>query len=174
MTTRRRRSEATPVEQDAPASPEEYNSFISQIELQDIWLKKGRLESWRGAASLDDTSVEVDRSAHWEPASDGFHCFQRYTIEVQADSERVAEVDVTFELAFSSEQSMTNRIFLRFQEVNLPVNTWPYLRNYLADALCKMGWPPLTLPALKVGASGSQDSKPSRPPRRKRGTAQLS
>ena len=163
----RRRSERSPQTPDSSTSPEEYDSFISQIELQDIWLKKGRMESWRGVESLEKTSVEVEQEAYWEPASDGFHSFHRYTIGVQTERERLAELDVTFELAFSSEQTMTNGIFSIFQEVNLPVNTWPYLRNFLADALSRMGWPPLTLPTLKTGPTTLGEAPPSRPRRRR-------
>ena len=125
------------------------------------------MESWHDLGSLEQASVEVDREAYWESASDGFHAFHRYTIEVQSESERVAKVDATFELAFSSEQTMTDGIFAVFQEVNLPLNTWPYLRNFLADALSRMGWPPFTLPALKIGPTSSGDDSPARPPRRK-------
>ena len=46
---------------------------------------------------------------------------------------------------------MSEELFTVFQEVNLPVNTWPYLRSFLADGLGRMGWPPMTLPAFKTG-----------------------
>jgi len=35
---------------------------------------------------------------------------------------------------------------------NLPLNTWPYLREFLQNALTRAGWPVYTLPAFKPAA----------------------
>lgn len=55
---------------------------------------------------------------------------------------------------------MTEEIFSIFREVNLPVNTWPYLREFLASTFGRFGWEPIIIPAYKVGAKA--------PPRQRR------
>ena len=84
---------------------------------------------------------------------DGFVAFQAYDVTFKESDSEVAGISVTFGLEFKSEQAMTDELFVVFEEVNLPVNAWPYLRAFLSDALGRMGWPPLTLPAFKTGTA---------------------
>ena len=55
-------------------------------------------------------------------------------------------------------EPMTEGIFAVFQDVNLPVNTWPYLREFLAATTGRMNWITFTLPALKRGAGPGGDA----------------
>jgi hypothetical protein len=82
---------------------------------------------------------------------DGFVAFHAYDVAIKVTDSKVANISVTFGLEFISEQAMSEELFTVFQDVNLPVNTWPYLRSFLADGLGRMGWRPLTLPAFKTG-----------------------
>ena len=64
--------------------------------------------------------------------------------------------DKTLEaVEFESDMPMTDEIFEVFQERNLPVNTWPYLRAFVSDSVSRMGWPPVTMPAFKIGTGDS-------------------
>ena len=134
-----------------PIDPAIYNAFIGQIELTSIWLSSSSIENSAGPGSLGEASIDIGASARWESAEVGFVAFQAYDVTFKESDSEVAGISVTFGLEFKSEQAMTDELFTVFQDVNLPVNTWPYLRAFLADALGRMGWPPLTLPAFKTG-----------------------
>ena len=134
-----------------PIDPTTYNAFIGQIELSSIWLSSSSIENSGGARSPGHTRINIGASARWESVKDGFVAFHGYDVKIEATDAKVANISVTFGLEFSSEQSMSEELFAVFQDVNLPVNTWPYLRAFLADTLGRMGWPPLTLPAFKIG-----------------------
>src|SRR3712207_6224097 len=94
--------------------------------------------------------MEVESSATFTQGEDEFRVLQSYGLSVLAD-EPLAEIEVTFGLRFRSKQPMTEVFFEVFEEVNLPVNTWPYLREFVSSTLGRMGWQPITLPALKRG-----------------------
>ena len=135
-----------------PIDPAIYNAFIGQIELSSIWLSSSSIENPGGPGSPGEVSIDIAGSARWKSVEDGFVAFQTYDVSFKESDSEVAGISVTFGLEFKSEQAMTDELFAVFEEVNLPVNTWPYLRAFLADALGRIGWPPLTLPAFKTGA----------------------
>ena len=134
-----------------PIEPAIYSAFIAQIELSSIWLHSSSIDNLGGPGNPGNTSVEVVPSARWESAEDGFVAFHAYEVKIKVTDSKIASLSVTFALEFKSEQPMSEELFTVFQEVNLPVNTWPYLRSFLADGLGRMGWPPLTLPTFKTG-----------------------
>ncbi len=134
-----------------PIDPAIYGAFIGQIELASIWLSSSSVEN-PGAPDIPwEASIDIAANAHWESAEDGFVAFHAYDVKIEVTESKIAGISVTFGLGFKSEQAMSEELFTVFQDVNLPVNTWPYLRSYVADSLGRMGWPTLTLPAFKAG-----------------------
>ena len=138
-----------------PVDPTIYSAFIGQIELSSIWLHSSSIDNSGGPSNPGDASVEIVASARWESAEDGFVAFHAYDVTIKVTDSKVVSISVTFGLEFKSEQAMSEELFTVFQDVNLPVNTWPYLRSFLADGLGRMGWPPLTLPTFKTGIQSS-------------------
>jgi hypothetical protein len=63
-----------------------------------------------------------------------------------------------FEVRYSTAQRMTDEIFNEFGRRNLPLNTWPYFREFVHAALARTGWPVFVLPVYK--ASGAPLSPP--------------
>ncbi|MBL0171693.1 MAG: hypothetical protein IPP90_13395 [Gemmatimonadaceae bacterium] len=55
---------------------------------------------------------------------------------------------------------MTDAIFAEFERVNLPLNTWPYFREFLQSTLVRAGWPPFVLPAFKVAPTAARAAAP--------------
>ena len=71
-------------------TPERYNAFISQIELQGLWVVKATLANNVGAKRLDDPTLDIKTSPSYEAAPGGFkatadvydngyrgHCYRR-------------------------------------------------------------------------------------------------
>ncbi len=138
-----------------PIDPAIYNAFIGQIELSSIWLSYSLIENSGGPGNPGEASIGIAASARWESVVGGFVAFHAYDVKIEATDSKVANISVTFGLEFESEQAMSEELFTVFQDVNLPVNTWPYLRSFLADGLGRMGWPPLTLQVFKIGIQSS-------------------
>lgn len=131
---------------------EAYAEFIGQIELREIWLKSARVGNDCGPIPPDELTVVVDGDSRWEPLPRGFRAFQRYRIRLSGHSNaECAEIEVAFAADYDSDLSMTDETFETFKHHNLPLNTWPYLREFAATTVGRMGWRPITLPAFKVG-----------------------
>lgn len=154
----RRRTAATPPsggdpsqESAEPFDHERYASFIGQIRLQGIWLASAKILNRTGPAMPNNIAIRIDDDATWEAQDWGFRAFTNYHVRLTEGRKQLASVDATFAVDFASREPMSDSIFATFGEVNLPVNTWPYLREFLASSLSRMNWTPFTLPALKRG-----------------------
>jgi hypothetical protein len=147
-------------------SREDYATFIGQIELFSVWLHNAAIINHAGPREpepKENASVHIESDAKWEAVGDGFNAFHRYEVKISTDDEPSAEIAVEFGLHFHSHQAMTDVIFETFSDNNLPVNSWPYLREFLASSTGRMGWLPYTLPALKRGVPKQPAPKPSLP-----------
>ncbi len=133
-------------------SPKEYAEFIGQIELRNIWLVEATAKNHFGPHTPTQAVFRfASTDATWENASSGFRVKHCYELRIESEDEMLAEVDVTFGLEFESSQPITDDIFKIFKDVNLPVNTWPYLREFIATTTGRMGWAPFTAPTFKSG-----------------------
>jgi|SRR3972149_8106832 len=134
-------------------APERYNAFISQIDLRDVWIASARIANNVGPKHFEDPSLEIKSSTAHEVTPSGFKALQTYALSIRDGTTAVGEIEVTFAVEYSSKKKLTESLFSVFQELNLPLNTWPYLRAFVGDAFGRMGWVPLTLPAFKAGDS---------------------
>jgi len=152
--------------QTEQVAPAEYAKFIDQIELVDIWLRSATITNDQGPDSPSDASLALRNHAEYELSDgdfEGFDVAQTYEARFEKGERLLASVDVTFGLRFRSKQPMTDTIFRLFNEVNLPVNTWPYFREFLSATLGRMGWMPFTLPAIKRGTRRATRQRRSKP-----------
>jgi len=132
--------------------PKAYGAFIEQIELEDLWLQSAAIENRYGPNMPEPGRVSIDhRDSRWEPTDKGFRAFLGYQINILDDDQIYASVAITYGLEFASADPMSDEYFKVFSDRNLPINTWPFLREFFYTTLGRMGWVSLTLPTLKVG-----------------------
>lgn len=137
-------------------SPEEYAKFVNGIELLDVRLVNSEVNS--GAIRPDPSSLQlhvkygsnVVRLDGAEPFE-----FEAYpSLEVTArragTDERTGTVRVRLGLRYRSVLEPTDPYLEVFSKVNLQVNAWPYLREYVHQTITRFGWTPLVLPTLKT------------------------
>lgn len=147
---------STPSSEIRPGIPREvYAAFIGQIALVDIWLQEAKVINRYGPHSPKRAKFRFSSEVGWELQPDGFRAFDRAHVFIEGGETVYAELEVTFGLDFASEMLLTDELFAVFGEVNLPVNTWPYLREFVSTTMGRMGWRPFTLPALKRGTRSS-------------------
>ena len=139
-------------------SPQEYGAFIGQIELRSIWLKHAKVANLHGSQTPRQAIFHINSHADWETIGGGFRVMHVYEVRAEAKDGVLANLEVAFAVDFDSEQPMTDEIFEIFEDVNLPVNTWPFLREFVLTTTGRMGWMPFTLPVLKKGVTGRRRS----------------
>ncbi|MFA5550598.1 MAG: hypothetical protein WDA03_03175 [Trueperaceae bacterium] len=137
-------------------SPEEYAEFIQGIELVDVRLVNSDSNSsaYRPEAPELKLLVKYGSDIARVDSVEGyaFEAYPRLRVEAQkGDGDDLAgHVEVRFGLRYKSELEPTDGFLEIFTNVNLKVNAWPYLREYVHQTITRFGWTPLVLPVLKV------------------------
>jgi hypothetical protein len=129
----------------------DYNAFISGLELQQIRLGAAEIDAPRPPEQRRIVPVvQLDDAAY---TNDDGHISVRQTLRLdgtyEGESDATLRIRATYEVRYTANTPMTDAIFAEFRYRNLPVNVWPYFREYLQSTLCRVGWPVLTLPAFK-------------------------
>lgn len=138
-------------------SPAEYSAFIAQLELVSIWLRSFSFQNHIGASGPESAEVQIKEHSAWQPWDEGFDAFTNFSLDVRTTTQTVASGEVSFSLRFKSAEAMSEPLFTIFSRMNLPVNSWPYLREIVGSTFARMGWSPITLPLLKRGVKAKRD-----------------
>ncbi len=129
-----------------------YSEFIAGIELEHLWLAELEVHNHHGPTTPPAGNVRVEDDATWEARDGGFRIYHMYNVVFLAASDAetpLATLRATYGLEFSSGMPLTEELFTIFSTVNVPVNTWPYLRELVASTLGRFGWQPFALPTMK-------------------------
>jgi hypothetical protein len=132
-------------------SPAEYAAFIEGIKLERLWLVEAMIRNYAGPNTPTEALLRVGDDPDWCEIEGGFRAQSHYKVRVTANEESQAEIDVTFAVDFASPTPMTDDLFDLFGFVNLPLNTWPFLREFVHTTFGRMDWVPFALPAIKRG-----------------------
>jgi hypothetical protein len=133
----------------------DYNAFIAGLELVQIRLAAAHIDAPNPPERRPVAPVLNVDDATYRNGDDHFVVRQTlaFTGTYEGEDEPALRVRVTFEVRYTADERMTDPLFSEFRSRNLPVNTWPYLREYLQSTLGRTGWPVLTLPAYKTAPS---------------------
>jgi hypothetical protein len=141
----------TPKQPDFAQQLNEYRDFISQMGVGDICILSANMKRF-GSLSGPRPDVEVNYKdkAQYANQGSGFMAFHRYDVTVKDDKgkKRLALVSVTFAVYYVSKIPMTDQIFEKFCQLNLPLNTWPYFREFTHNSLARMNLPEVIAPAF--------------------------
>ncbi len=82
----------------------------------------------------------------------------------QKDQEIAVEVEAVFLLTYSISdlKGLSQTHYESFAQTNGVYNAWPYWREYLQNAITRMGLPVLTVPVFRIGSAPKKPPKSSR------------
>ncbi len=138
---------------------EQYRKFIHSLQLKDIFIEEASFKRF-----LKDE--EIPEKAHIEvvikPTKTEFNTLEDNYFEVKqnllcsfqfSDKEQkcLAQIKARYYLLYQSETPITDGLKEIFKKRNIPVQIWPYLREFVSNCMLRMGLPPFILPVMKVG-----------------------
>ena len=138
-------------------SPEEYNRFVGGLELRRVRLVEATVRALEAMPNPSASEVKLEEQYSFTPADGGFEAVGRFLLRVRERETKTEQgkVEVSFGFLYTSavrpEADGFAGFFEVFREVNLPINMWPFAREYIHNAMSRMHWPPFTLPLRKVG-----------------------
>ena len=126
----------------------DYNAFVAQIEIVDIRMVSAKVDILDYSYFPSEAEVRWRTTASYKEGEGKFDVSQRYnvTIRDKETNEDKAKISVTFYVVYSSKIPVTDDLFGIFKLRNLPLNTWPYLREFIHNTTMRMGWAPFIAP----------------------------
>jgi len=132
-------------------SPQEYQRFLSGLNLLDIELAKCSMEA---VMKISDTPItrtfDIKRDATMATdENDVIIISHSYELKGMEGRRTVLKVSATFRLRLTSEQPFTDEYFDIYRSYNLDLHTWPYFRELASELTARSNVPRLTLPLVK-------------------------
>jgi preprotein translocase subunit SecB len=134
---------------------ERYLQFIKGLEIKNLILKSCKAELIADRVDFTkDGAFNVHDECSYKMRDDNT-CVVTLEYQLAAayagQKEKVLSVEATYEVTYKVSVPMTDEMFGVFSKTSLPLNTWPYFREFANSILTRMGLPGLTLPVLKAG-----------------------
>lgn len=130
-------------------SPAEYNELLEGVQLRQIILTECKSKLFDTQLTKPAT-VHVETKSHFLPMEDNhFVIADRYKIVSKVGRKRLFSIEVEYHLLFESAHTVGEDFFEIYAELNLPLNTYPYVREIVQSLTSRMGLPQLVLPLVK-------------------------
>lgn len=131
--------------------PKKYADILSKTQLVEIYLDSCSVSHMREEIQTEKKiKIEIKDKASFKIVEDGFKAFHVYEAKAVSSNPEVLKplmnINVVFCLVFRSHGDIGKDFFEVFKVVNLPLNSWPYLREFVQSMIQRMNLPHLTLP----------------------------
>ncbi|WP_297859732.1 hypothetical protein [Meiothermus sp.] len=140
---------------------------MNGLELRRVRLIEASVQALEASPNPLRSQVGLEESYSYRPEEDGFEAVGQFRLVV-VDQDSQAEqgsIEVSFGFWYSSKLQPESEGFAGyfevFKEINLPINMWPFVREFIYNTTARMDWPPFTLP-LRKQAPESHRKAPSK------------
>ena len=128
-----------------------YNGFIRGLDISDVRLTSATIENIECSYMPSEAVIKWRTASSYENKGNRIEIIHRYNVRVlEKNIDLKAKIKVVFCVTYESETPMNDDYFERFKTRNLPLNTWPYFREYIHNSLSRMGWSSFVAPAYII------------------------
>lgn len=132
-----------------------YSVTLEKLELKEIYLESSSVSHNREQIlKQKNLKVAVKDKASYVQHDNKLKVTHKYDLNVKTPEMgkgAALKISISFVLTFHTEVTINKDFFDVFQEINLPLNSWPYFREFVQNITQRMNIPPLTLPFVKRG-----------------------
>lgn len=132
----------------------EYGQIIRGVTLDEIYLESSSVAHNRESLLKRDLQITVRDRASYVQENNKVKVIHKYYLtakESEMEKKFVIKISVCFCLVFLTDSPFSKEFFEIFKNINLPVNSWPYFREFVQNMTQRMNIPPITIPLLKRG-----------------------
>ena len=131
--------------------PKVYRKTLVGLQLKSLSIIKGKFSSNR-ENFIPNSEVDIRDTAQFKIESKNtIKIVHNYKLKIEnsKNTKNILQIDLSFNLVFSSKETFTKEFFDIYKENSLPINSWPYFREFVGNIIQRMNFPPLTLPLFK-------------------------
>ncbi len=141
---------------------ERFNQFNTNLALANIRMQKldAKFDDEKLDVSPDTQQVYIDKESYYQILGDNFvRVFQNYTLKIADKSNKEDEfvsIETTFLMDFQTGGPIDDEIFELFSQSTVLIDSWPYFREIVQNALIRMGLAPVIIPPIQFTPPNQQ------------------
>ncbi len=129
--------------------PKKYNELLQHINLRDIFVTEINSKlferNFPGSAKL-----QFDESTNLKDfGEDLVEIEVLYKLKAKNGRKKVFDILIKYSVLFELDKEVPEEFFMIYSKHSLPLQTFPYFREYINTILSRMGLPQLILPLRK-------------------------
>jgi len=144
---------AAPTAQAPAVDRKAYRDFIVGLQLRDISVRRSATQRLAGIVDLSrKVDVNINEKASYTMQDENTcDVVQAYSLQLNYQGEKtpLLTIECDFDVVYRVAKPMTDAYFEIFRKTSLPLNTWPFWREFVHSAFLRMGLPPYMLPVVK-------------------------
>ena len=116
-----------------PLPKSEYRKVLSGLELKDIYFQAGKF-SLKRKELLPESIIKISDNSSYEVNPDGsIELIHTYKLGVTNKENRKKSLNIECSICLTllSKEKFSDEFFEVYKKINLPIHTWPFLREYL-------------------------------------------
>ncbi|MDZ7721627.1 MAG: protein-export chaperone SecB [candidate division KSB1 bacterium] len=130
-------------------SPEHYRKTLETIELLNISCIKMSAHISHELLT-PQMNISIRDQASFENIDQGFKVENKYTLTSKNNEKKTAiKIECVYLITFKSSKDIDEDFFDIYKTHSLPLNVWPFFREYVNSLTSRMNIQPLTLPLMK-------------------------
>lgn len=133
----------------AEMTAKQYSELLKCIDIRDIYLLSSktsvRRDAFRGKAKLDFGEKVNIR----ELTPDEVQIEVGYSLRAKSGRSQLFNIAVSFMVVFATKREIPREFFDIYNNINLPLQLFPYFREFAQLTISRMGLPPLVIPLRK-------------------------
>ena len=134
-------------------SPEKYGEILKDLKFNSIYLKEANFFIDREYYFINEKiELKISDEAEFQKKKEGtidvFHNYKLHAFAIDSES-KLLSIECNFCLNFTSKKEFSSEFFEVFKDINMPINSWPFFREFVFNATSRMNIPPLTIPLIK-------------------------
>ncbi len=130
-------------------SPKQYSELLKCVDIRDIYLSNSKTSvnrnAFTGKAKLDFGEKVNIR----ELTSDQVKIEAGYSLRAKSGRSQLFNIVVSFMVVFQTKREIPKEFFDIYNDINLPLQLFPYFREFVQLTISRMGLPPLVIPLRK-------------------------
>ncbi len=141
---------------------ERFNQFNTNLALANIRMKKlnASFDDEKLDVPPDTQQVYIDKESYYQILADNFvRVFQEYTLRIANKNNKddvFVLIETTFLMDFQTGGPIDDEIFELFSQSTVLIDSWPYFREIVQNALIRMGLAPVIIPPIQFTPPAEQ------------------
>jgi hypothetical protein len=134
--------------------PKKYTGILKTMKLKELYLESCSVDHKReNVLKSKGIQILVKDRASFTQEDDKVKVFHKYFLtgkSPEMEKDYAIKISVSFCLRYITTSTIEKEFFDIFKDINLPLTSYPYFREFVQNTVQRMNIPPITLPLARA------------------------